>query len=269
MKAYEETIDFSAANSIKIFKRIDKSFSFEWHYHDAYELTYIISGRGQRYVGDSLEPFEAGDLVLLPPNLPHTWVTDVGSEVNEALVVQFSQKVLGDSGELKQLRDLLLSTRGISFKGSLLAKIVKGLKGKEGVEKYICLLNALFYLSKLEQTELCSIGYSPDLKTVSREKMDALHAFLQRSSGSFLSSDLAEELNMSESTLRRFVKRNTGKSLVDYSNELRVARCCVQLIENRHLSISHIALENGFGNLSNFNRVFKKIKNLTPREFRS
>ncbi|MCM8537551.1 MAG: helix-turn-helix domain-containing protein [Lentisphaeraceae bacterium] len=269
MKAYEETIDFSPKNSIKVFKRIDKGFSFEWHYHDAYELTLILSGKGQRYVGDSLQTFEAGDLVLLPPNLPHTWVTDAGSKHNEALVVQFSKSILGESGELQDIRDLLLSTRGLSFEGAFISEMIVTLSKAEKVEKYMCLLDVLFSLSKQIFNELCSLGYTPDLKTESREKMDALHVFLQRSNGSFLSADLATELNMSESTLRRFVKRNTGKSLIDYSNELRIARCCVELIENRHLSISQIAIENGFENLSNFNRVFKKIKNLTPRQFRS
>ena len=56
-----------------------------------YELTWIIRGQGQRYVGRQVESFEAGDLVWLGPNLPHCWIntpSDSHEEV-EALVVQF------------------------------------------------------------------------------------------------------------------------------------------------------------------------------------
>ena len=83
------------------------SFDFYWHYHPEYELTYIVEGKGMRLVGDSYEPFEAGDLVLIGPMLPHTWVTDkVGKTNCQALVVQFSQKFMEQLLQFSEMKIL-------------------------------------------------------------------------------------------------------------------------------------------------------------------
>ena len=69
------------------------SFDSLWHYHPEYELTYIIKGNGRRMVGDHMENFSEGDLVLLGPDLPHTWISERSSNTENcrALVIQFSE----------------------------------------------------------------------------------------------------------------------------------------------------------------------------------
>jgi hypothetical protein len=64
-------------------------------------LTLIIQGNGKRFVGDSIENFEAGDLVLLGSNLPHFWRSDKvfyenSKPVSEAIVIQFSTNFIKD-----------------------------------------------------------------------------------------------------------------------------------------------------------------------------
>ena len=51
------------------------AFRGERHRHRQLELTWIEQGAGLRFVGDSVQPFESGDLVLLGPQLPHAWVS--------------------------------------------------------------------------------------------------------------------------------------------------------------------------------------------------
>ena len=67
--------------------------------------------------------------------------------------------------------------------------------------------------------------------------------------------------------LSRYFKSYTGISFIDYVNSYRVNEACY-LIENSHGSILEIAYECGFDSLRNFNRVFKKIKGLTPTEYK-
>ena len=43
------------------------------HRHDAWELYYVVHGCGRRMAGDTLQPFAAGDVALIPPSMLHRW----------------------------------------------------------------------------------------------------------------------------------------------------------------------------------------------------
>src|SRR3546814_19530298 len=73
MKAHFEQVMSLPENSFKVFLHEVNEFDAPWHYHPEYELTLILQSKGIRYVGNSMENFEEGDLVLLGPNLPHCW----------------------------------------------------------------------------------------------------------------------------------------------------------------------------------------------------
>src|SRR3954469_18437606 len=78
----------------------EKKFSAPLHFHPELELTIILEGSGKRFVGDSIEHFEPGDLVLIGENVPHFWCNDDHLLVDSfslAIVVQFSKSFLGEN----------------------------------------------------------------------------------------------------------------------------------------------------------------------------
>jgi len=79
--------------------------------------------------------------------------------------------------------------------------------------------------------------------------------------------DAAALARLSPSAFSRFFQRATGKRFVRYVNELRVGRAC-QLLSETDRNIAVIAIDCGFANLSNFNRRFKELRRLRPREYR-
>ncbi|MCM3372911.1 AraC family ligand binding domain-containing protein, partial [Bacillus velezensis] len=73
MKPQYEHVTFASGCSIRVYHRQLARIPFEWHRHPEYELTLTLNSRGQRFIGDHVAHYADDDLVLVPPNLPHTW----------------------------------------------------------------------------------------------------------------------------------------------------------------------------------------------------
>src|SRR5262245_1915219 len=74
MKSAYEKVRIEARSSIALLdRRLRAGIPFEWHHHPEFELTLTLNSRGHRFIGDHLGPYDDGDLVLVGPNLPHTW----------------------------------------------------------------------------------------------------------------------------------------------------------------------------------------------------
>ena len=79
--------------------------------------------------------------------------------------------------------------------------------------------------------------------------------------------DLCSAGNMSERSLHRLFAHHLGENVTDYLGRLRIGRVCMWLVETDR-PISVIAADVGFSNLSNFNRRFRAVRHMTPKEFR-
>ena len=219
-------------------------FDFFWHYHPEYELTLIVKGKGRRLIGDNHEYFESGDLVLIGPGLPHTWVSDSSMKgKSETVVIQFSVEFIerfAGLDELSAINKLLLyAKQGIAFKGKYSAavkELIKHLPEKRGVEKITGLMYILNELSKLRSVPL------------SIQKAAVL-------------------INLSPSAFCKFFKRMTGKTFSDYVNDIRITNVCSQLLASDR-QIAEIAYGNGFETLTYFNRIFMKKINMRPSSYR-
>ena len=78
---------------------------------------------------------------------------------------------------------------------------------------------------------------------------------------------LSDMVNMTPTAFSRFFKLRTGKTLSDYITEIRIGHASRMLVDTQY-SIAEICYDCGFNNLSNFNRIFKKKKDCSPKEFR-
>jgi len=272
MRAVEEKLLYTQGSRFLVGFRDEESYPFEWHYHDAYEITLILKGEGQRFVGDNIEAYKEGDLVFLPPGLSHTWKSSASSHSNQAIYIQFDTNSFGagtfESEDFKELQILMESKSGFYFESTNeLKKNFKELLESSGVERVIKVLSLLKLLSIASPKPLSSESFEPEKDPVSREKMDILIRLIGQDN-SIKVPEIAKHLSMSESSFRRFIKKNTGRSFVDFANMLQISEASQMLIESEY-SVSEIALDCGYRNLSHFNRKFKEYKKMTPREFRN
>ncbi|MFT5121672.1 MAG: transcriptional regulator GlxA family with amidase domain, partial [Verrucomicrobiales bacterium] len=115
---------------------------------------------------------------------------------------------------------------------------------------------------------LASPAYAPNLSPHHTEKIDRLLQYIRRHYRRTVPlAEAADLVSMSEKAFCRFFKKNTGKTLVQYLNELRIGEACRLLIQT-NLPINQICKEAGFGNVSNFNRRFRERKGISPRAYR-
>src|SRR5262245_19930780 len=124
MKSAFEKVRIEARSSIALLdRRLRGGIPFEWHHHPEFELTLTLNSRGHRFTGDHLGPYEDGDLVLVGPNLPHTWCSSSAidpSRPHVALVSWFSdawaRDVMRLMPELAGIEHLLREARrGVLF----------------------------------------------------------------------------------------------------------------------------------------------------------
>lgn len=252
------------------------SFEFLWHYHPEYELTLITKGSGTRLVGDSYYKFEEGDLVLLPPYLPHTWISEKTDNQNcQAIVIQFSNafvEKLFQFSELVSITKLFeKSTRGLQFHypkyNDLLLLLQKLIQGNEviGFSKFI---QVMHLLSSKKTSAIASLHYKPVKGNENQQRINQVFKYVQNNFKERVSLEQAATMiHLSVSAFCKFFKRASGKTFSDYTNEIRIAFACQLLIET-DMSISEIATASGFDSMSYFNRVFLKKKKIQPAAFR-
>jgi len=278
MKARIEKVSTGGGASFLCRRRIDPRFGFYWHFHPEIELTCIVRSRGRRFVGDSIEPYDDGDLVLLGPNLPHTWASDprrAGRQ--EAVFCQFSESFLGPeflrAPELAAVRRLLgRAAHGLRFSGRTqkdAARRMQGMERLQGLGRLAALLELLDLLARSrEQRPLSSREFVPALRPGDAGRIDRVCRILnERFTERITLAEAAAAAHLSIPAFSRFFRRKTGRTLVAYLNELRTGLACRELIETDR-SVSDIAFDSGFNNLSNFNRRFLELKGMSPRDFR-
>jgi AraC-like DNA-binding protein len=278
MKARIERVSPGGAASFLCRRRADPRFGFYWHFHPEIELTYIVRSRGRRFVGDSIEPYEDGDLVLLGPNLPHTWDSDPrrGGR-HEAVFCQFSASFLGEdflrAPEFAGVRRLLdRSAAGLRFTGrtqKAAARVMGGMDRAQGLARLAALLEVLDLLARSrEYRPLSSRRFVPALREGDAGRIDRVCRMLHsRCTERVTLAEAAAAAHLSIPAFSRFFRRKTGRTLVAYLNELRTGLASRELIESDR-PVSDIAFDSGFNNLSNFNRRFLALKGMNPREFR-
>jgi AraC-like DNA-binding protein len=261
--------------------RIDEFAQFynKWHFHPELELTHIVKGRGTRFVGDNIEFFQDGDLILVGSNLPHVWKNqNKESELSVARVVQFLPNFMGEDilklVEFKNIQKLLIkSSFGLKIEGEVKVLILgflnKLFKTEDPLERIILIIKMLDCLGTSDET--IPISKSLFLVELDKQNKDRLNRVIDYTITNFASKIMLEDVasisNMSVSNFCKFFKVRVKKTYVQYLTEVRIGMSCKMLIENQ-LSINRIAYDSGFVNISNFNRAFKLNKNMTPFSYR-
>lgn len=278
-----EITPLTSYDCFTIFSREKIDFDFPIHFHEEYELNFILNGKNvKRIVGDHTEFIEDIDLVLVGSNLPHGWLTGQYSykkseEKIREVTIQFHKDLFEDKflkrNQLYFINKLLeKSSKGILFSKETALALkdrILGLSHKTGFDSVLELLSILHDLSISRNFVLLSNETFVDSNiSYNSRRLDKVFEHLRTNYNKEISlDDVAKIAGMTEVSFSRFIKKRTGKTFIDSLNDIRLGYASRLLIDSTE-TIAEIAYKCGFNNISYFNRLFKKKKNLTPKEFR-
>lgn len=272
---------FDETSSFKLESQSYNNFLKIWHYHPELELVIILESTGTRFVGDNIDKFESGEIILIGKNLPHLWLNDkIFFEGNpdlmaKAHVIHFHEDFAGDLfkiPEMTGINELLKKTQhGVKFhkdSSEFIIEKVNKMFEVRGYDRFMLFVNVLRDLSELQNYQLLSSSsYVNSFQEIHNSKMARIHGYIMNNFKENISLEKVASLaNMNASSFSRYFKHYQKKTFIQYLNEVRIGYACKLLIENNY-SVAGVCFEAGFNNVSNFNRQFKSLKKVSPTEY--
>ena len=274
-----EITPLTSSDCFTIFSRTKTEFDFPLHSHEELELNFIFNAAGsKRVIGDHIGEIDNLELVLVGSNLPHVWQTyKCKSKEIKEITIQFHKDLFDEKflrrNQLSFIRNLLeRSAKGILFSKQTIKQIMPRLTEltqKHGFDSVLELLSILHDLSISRNMQILSdtTFNNADVSYNSRRVEKVIEYMNQNFQSTITLSEVAKLVNMADVSFSRFFKARTGITFMDSLLEMRLGNASRLLIDTTQ-SIAEAAYNCGFNNISNFNRLFKKKKGCTPKEFR-
>ena len=249
------------------------------HFHPEVEILLVVQGRGTRFVGDSIEPFSPGDLVMIGPDVPHEWCSDKtgGESASEAIYILFNTEILGTGfwnlPESKIiLRIIQQSQRGIKLTGKTrdeVAELICRIEASYGFTRIILLMSILEKIAfNGEFQYLASPEVSNPVNERDTERINKVYKYVIENIHQEISLEKAASISsLSTAAFCRYFKKRTNKTFIQFLNEIRIGQAC-RLLINENQTIAEICYTCGYNNNSYFIRQFRKITGLTPLNYR-
>lgn len=270
----------SNSDCFYIVDRRKREFNYPIHRHKEFEINFVQGGEGaQRVVGDSVETIGVLDLAMIgSEDLEHAWNQGrcTSQDIRE-ITIQFNRSVLPDillsKNQFASINAMFQKARnGISFPPEAIMRAFVYLDSlaakKDSFEQLMAMYNLLYTLSQSECKVLASSTFAHIDKNSESRRIQKVKDYVTTNCERELSlGEIADVAGMSPSSFSRFFKAATGKTLTAYILEIRLGLAARDLI-NTTSTIAEICYSSGFNNVSNFNRLFKKSKGITPKEFR-
>ena len=258
-------------------------FTSTWHFHDEFEINMVIEGNGTAFVGDNSISFRPGSFFLFGEKLPHVLLNSEEFYKPESqlkatsIVIRFHYDFLGlnfmEKPEMSVIRRLLeTSSRGIMFQmenSGQVKKLLDDISKSTDFSRILNILKILDLLTKFNQFKLVSSkGYISKNTTEDCNRIDKVYRYVMNNISEKIELDQVAKLaNLSPPSFCRYFKSRTNKTFSQFLNEIRVGYACRLLIE-KDMDSSETCYASGFNSLSNFHKQFRRIKGLTPYEYR-
>ncbi|WP_027125893.1 AraC family transcriptional regulator [Gelidibacter mesophilus] len=250
----------------------DLIFYDKLHQHEEIQLSYIVEGQGKLVVGDSINYYAQGDILVIGSHLPHVFKSDYNISRSRMFTLFFTKNSFGtDFFELEELKELqqFFNRSKHGFKviseRKQLETLFLELEKPSKLSQLLILLQLLKIASTVEYKSLSSFIYGKKYSDNEGKRMRNVFEYTMNNFNKEISLQAISEIaNMTKNAFCKYFKKRTNKTYIQFLNELRLEHACKLLQNKSESSIAEIAEASGFSNISNFNRQFKSALGMTP-----
>jgi len=277
MKVEYEKISPDTGSSFRLIHWKSENDRYFWHYHPEYEIVFVRKGSGKLHIGEHLKNYEEGELVFIGPDLPHTGFGYGVIGEHEEIVVQLRKDFLGEEfmqkPELQQIRKLFeRAKQGLSFQGKsrkIVASKLQKMLTFSHFERLVELLNIFDILATTNEfSVLNSADKRFDFNHKDEDRINKVYEYVEQNYQKNIDIQAVADLaNLTIPSFCRYFKKILHITYTDFVNEYRINQACRLLFENK--PIADICFEVGFNNISHFNKTFKQLKGVSPREYKA
>jgi len=261
--------------SVERARRDTDSFRTINHYHDYYELYYLVSGERRFFIQDKTYDLVKGALVLIPPYTIHRTLT-LSSPSHERILVSFRgqamEEILGDDSLLSNLharRAVYRLPLPHRYKlEDLLGRMLAEFTGIDAYSKRLCPV-LLCELAAMIHRLPDQASIPGDIQLGETQlKFHAMAKYISENYTERITLDhLSEKFFLSPYHLCRKFKQITGFRIVEYLNNIRIIEA-QHILREGDIRVAELAGRVGFENISHFQRMFKRITGTAPLQYK-
>lgn len=246
------------------------------HQHEEIQLCTIVKGEGSLVIGDSINEYKTGDILIIGSNLPHVFKSDTSNCKTSFMRTLFFTKTsfgdnffeLGDFAEMQKLFKISESGGIVTNKQSEILLLFSSLKEASNFDRFIIFLKIVSELLKVEISPLSKFIYQKKYSDNEGKRMSNIMEYTMNNFNKEIDlNTIAEISNMTPNAFCRYFKQRTNKTYFQFLIEVRIENAC-RLLKNHDALIAEVSEKSGFKNISNFNRKFKDYKGITPSKYR-
>ena len=276
MKARLEAISTDEDSSFRILLTPNLNELFYWHFHPEYEIVYVEAAHGFRHIGDHISKYQGSDLALIGPNIPHLNFDYGVKETVETVVIQMKENFLGKDffslPEIATIKDLFEKAKnGLAFYGEtkrMAGEQLKKLPALAHFEQLVSLLQVFHSLGKSNEIELLKVQPIASASILKeQQRLHKVYHFIEVNYQRNIDvNEVAGLCHLTTAAFCRYFKKSTHYTFTDFLNHYRINQSKKLLLQDK--TVTEACYETGFGNISYFNKIFKKIAGENPSGFK-
>ena len=279
MKAINFVLQSTTDHSIIVQEDLLPKFYNYLHYHKEYQITLILKGEGNVILGNYSQSFKAGDIYFIGANQPHIFNSTSSTGLKESHAVHLFldlQKLthLLNLPEMAGVKRLIeISSKGLQAplkESFLISEYILNFKNIDGLDRLLNLIKIFQHCEKnINNFKSLSTGFvKHQVPETENGRLNEIHQYtLDHYTEDISLEKVAAIACITSQSFCKFYKKHTQKTYYTFLNEVRINEACKKIINSEFEHLYDIAYASGFNSVITFNRVFKKITSMSPKDY--